>query len=366
MKIINIDVTDKLVFKNIEDTKTDLIKFIKATLEIPTDNANTHLINFNFTSPNINKESLHLFAIFTSKNLENPIEVELTEIEIDGNVYDKACIVPAETLYKEGLVGLGLYGFNLKDDGSLNKRVSLEPIFYNVIKGSYDENALDAIVPTPSVFEVHFNNVAKVNAEMEQNLKNFNEAVEAKYAELENRIEETNALLNEKILFHKKEESVYYTVEENQTVIPIDNYISPSIVFVNVNGFVLSQDDYSIDTENKTIILNNAIDVINTKIHIIQIKIVVANLEDYDFLKGEKGDKGQDGSTIKHSYSVVTTKAISYISLDENYSEGDRVLVYINGLKFIENVHYSVADNTITFNFEIDVIGTEIEIIIMS
>lgn len=162
MKIINIDVVDKINIKNIEDTDSKSIKFLDSVLSIPADNYNNILLNFDFISPDATKDGLHLFAIFSADFLDKPIEVEITELDVDGKYYKTACFIPFETLDKTGYISLGIYGYILNNDGSLNKRVSLTPIIYSVNTGSYREDAEEGIIPTPTVFEVYFDKVANM------------------------------------------------------------------------------------------------------------------------------------------------------------------------------------------------------------
>ena len=282
MKIINIDVKDKIEFKNIEDSKTGQIKFIKSTVGIPRDNQNNILLNFNFINP-VTQADLHFFAIFSAKHLDNPIAVELRKLTVDDVSHETACFMPAETLTNIGIVSLGIYGYKLNDDETLDKRISLEPIIYNVIKGSYNDKAVEGIIPTPTAFEIYFDEVEKANAKMLANLEDYQE-------QLENS-------LNQKLLFYKKYDSVYTTSKANETNIPINisQYKSVDVVFVTIEGLTLNPTEYSIDTTNKKIVLKNAVDK-DTVIHITVLKTAVVNASDYSLLKGDKGDKGDKGA----------------------------------------------------------------------
>lgn len=178
MKIINIDIIDKIAIKNIEDTDSKSIKFLDSILSIPADNYNNILLNFDFISPDATKDGLHLFAVFSANFLDKPIEVEITELDVDGKYYKTACFIPFETLAKTGCVELGVYGYELNNDDSLNKRISLTPIIYSVNTGSYREDAVEGIIPTPTVFEVYFDkvaNMANVYAEKKQVSRQLND-----------------------------------------------------------------------------------------------------------------------------------------------------------------------------------------------
>lgn len=82
-------------------------------------------------------------------------------------------------------------------------------------------------------------------------------------------------------------------------------------------------------------------------------------------IQGEKGDKGDPGVLSEYSYYIITTTNISTIPINySEYSSGDKVNVYVNGIKLIENLHYTISNNTINLTKAIDVIGTVIEIVI--
>ncbi len=67
----------------------------------------------------------------------------------------------------------------------------------------------------------------------------------------------------------------------------------------------------------------------------------------------------------EYSYYIVTTKNTSIIPITyRKYSSGDVVDVYINGLKLIKGLHFSISENNIVLTNEVDVVGTEIEIVI--
>ena len=172
MKIINVRVDGNIKIVDIFDTCTQTSETVGRSLKIPTGNYKDIIFKFDFVCPLA--EGLHLFAMFKASFLENPIEVEITNIEAEGETYQTSCFIPGEVLQEIGKVELGIYGYNLNEDETLKKRISLEPIVSSVVKGSYDENAINNIVlPTPTIFEVYFDKVNKANAQMQANLEQY-------------------------------------------------------------------------------------------------------------------------------------------------------------------------------------------------
>lgn len=172
MKIINVRVDGNIKIVDIFDTCTQTSETVGSSLKIPTGNYKDIIFKFDFVCPLA--DDLHLLAMFKASFLENPIEVEITDIEAEGEIYQTSCFIPGEVLQEIGTVELGIYGYNLNEDETLKKRISLEPIVSSVVKGSYDENAINNIVlPTPTVFEVYFDKVNKANAQMQANLKQY-------------------------------------------------------------------------------------------------------------------------------------------------------------------------------------------------
>ena len=171
MKIINVRVDGNIKIVDIFDTCTQTSETVGRSLKIPTGNYKDILLKFDFVCPKI-EEGLHLFAMFNAEKLENPIEVEIMNIEAEGEIYQTSCFIPGEVLEEIGVFELGIYGYIAEDD-NLKKRISLEPIKNKVIKGSYDENAVVEVTPTPTVFEVYFDEVTKANAQMQANLEQY-------------------------------------------------------------------------------------------------------------------------------------------------------------------------------------------------
>lgn len=326
MKVIKADVNDDIIFNTIEDIDTGITTGITSVLKLPTGNLNNILIAFNFINKKLPQE-LKILANFNI-NEKNCLDVPLESFTIGEKTYENACYIPAEVFVEPCYFLLGLYGFALENENEIKQRISLIPLKNIVVKGSYDPDAKEGIIPTPTAFEVYFNKVADVNKEMQENFDAFNQKIEEKFTE-------ANNLLNEKILFHKKQEEIYITTEENQTIIPIQNYINPSMVFVDINGLTLNLNEFTLDEDNQEIVLSNSIDVIGTEIHIIQIKSTVANIDDYNMLKGELG--GYEEYSIFHN--VTDDTETDTFELPAQYNTNSIVEVYVNGKKIPDKDH---------------------------
>jgi hypothetical protein len=100
--------------------------------------------------------------------------------------------------------------------------------------------------------------------------------------------------------------------------------------------------------------------------HIEAYKVVDGNLV-YDSVRDaelqEQWAREEASITPEHSYYIVTTENISTIPLSQ-YNDGDVVDVYINGFRLIKGLHFSISENNIVLTKEVDVVGTEIEIVI--
>jgi len=67
----------------------------------------------------------------------------------------------------------------------------------------------------------------------------------------------------------------------------------------------------------------------------------------------------------QYSYYIVTTEIIMIVPIEySEYSEENTVDVYVNGLRKIKDLHYSIEENNIIFTNPIDIEGTEIEVVI--
>lgn len=174
MKIINIDINDNIILNSIEDLSTGTIKSLNSKLKFPTGNYQNILLNFNFISP-IPEEDLKLIATFLIGN--NSVDVTITSIKVNNKTYRYACYIPPEVFEEPCDVALGLYGFKLDDNENLVKRMSLIPIDNEVVKGSYNPDSKESVVPSPTVFEVYFNKIDNAYDEFKTEIEElFDEA----------------------------------------------------------------------------------------------------------------------------------------------------------------------------------------------
>ena len=165
-RIIKADVYDDIIFNTIEDVDTGITTGLTSVLTLPTGNLNNILISFNFINKKIPQE-LKVLANFNIDEKEC-IDVPLETHTVGDKVYENACYIPAEVFIKPCYFMLGLYGFALDGDDTVKQRVSLIPLKNIVVKGSYEPDAKEGIIPTPTAFEVYFNKVADANAEFKK------------------------------------------------------------------------------------------------------------------------------------------------------------------------------------------------------
>lgn len=200
MKIININVDNDLIVKNVYDTESKVEKNDSNSLKIPTGNYKTIMLNFNFISPKFEEADLKIFASFNNDFLDKPVMAEVVSIVENGETYNHACYIPEELLKKEGKVKLGLFGYILNaETQELEKRYSLKPISSEVVLGSFQEDMVNAATPTPTVFEIYFQQVkdmadqvandyelvkTAIESEKNKNIEDFNKKAEAKKTSL--------------------------------------------------------------------------------------------------------------------------------------------------------------------------------------
>lgn len=165
MIVINVLLVDGVIKPNtIYYTNSKLTQSITTGLKIPTGNYNDVLLDFNFISPKP-KEGSHQFAVFKSPTSKK-IKMEIGKFEYEGEVFENSCFIPHEVLNVEGKVEFGVYTYKMNDE-ELEKRVSVVPIEFSVVKGSYDEEVGESVMPTPTEFEIHFDKVATMTRELE-------------------------------------------------------------------------------------------------------------------------------------------------------------------------------------------------------
>ena len=262
MKIINADVNDEIIFKNIEDIDTGVVTGITSTLQLPTGNLNNILIRFNFLNEKL-CEKLTLLANFNIPKREC-IDVPLQTLNVNGRTIENACFIPAEVFAKPCHFFIGLYGYAMDGD-QVRKRVSLIPLKNIVVEGSYNPEATEGIIPSPTAFEIYFNDVKEANDKLDE-------------------------IINAKTMYYKKYETSYVAVV-GETEIPtgIINFSKLFNLIVDKNGLVLLQDEeYTIDYEKNKIILTNAVEVDDTVFHFMGFATIIGTAEDMsDFINGD-------------------------------------------------------------------------------
>ena len=95
--------------------------------------------------------------------------------------------------------------------------------------------------------------------------------------------------------YYKKEEAYYETASENESTIPIGitGFRTTDILIVDINGLTLIPEiDYTVSNTN--ILLTKPVDA-GTLLHFIAIRNVAITENDYEKLKGDKGDTGAVG-----------------------------------------------------------------------
>lgn len=117
-----------------------------------------------------------------------------------------------------------------------------------------------------------------------------------------------------KISFTKEYKATYTTTTNNESVFKIPSeYTETSMVWIYVNGMKLNVNEYTIDINNSTVVLTKPLDVIGTVVEIVVFRLTTATEEDYETLKGEKGDTGKDGRTPVRGVDYWTDNDIKAI-----------------------------------------------------
>lgn len=334
-RIIKADVQDEIIFNAIEDIDTGITTGITSNLTLPTGNLNNILIAFNFRNKKIPQE-LRTIANFNI-NESYCIDVELREITINDVTFENACYIPAEVFEKPCYFMLGIYGYALEGENNIKQRVSTIPIKCLVVKGSYEPNANESIIPTPTVFEKYFEDVAKAGEQIQENL------------------DEYNSILAEKLLFHKKLEGYYKTIAENQDEILIDleNYSHIDTLFVDIEGRNLVENvDYTKIADTKRIKLTLPVDK-DTIIHYIVLKTTIVDAKDYDFLRGTIGKYSE------YIEKVVTDAETDTFELPSEYNDNSILNIYIEGRLHLD---YTIVNGNLILNSKVD---AETEVIIV-
>ena len=163
--------------------------------------------------------------------------------------------------------------------------------------------------------QVRINN----EAQREENEEQRQENEEKRQENEEKRAETIQELVDDfyqKTFYYKQFKNTYTTTSNNETTIPIgiEEYNSGTLLEVYINGLRLVETtDYTINATDKTITLTKVLTKVGTKVYFIVLKAVAAQAEDYNLLKGDKGDKGDtgakgdDGAAATITVGTVTT-----------------------------------------------------------
>lgn len=107
--------------------------------------------------------------------------------------------------------------------------------------------------------------------------------------------------------YYRQYKQTIVTTEDNTTIIPINisTFNETCLLEAFLNGLRLDDTEYSVNYANRQIVLFNSIGK-NQIVHLIVSKTIVATANDFDLLKGEKGDNGLDGQNGLDGLGVPT------------------------------------------------------------
>lgn len=274
MKIINVDVNDEIIMKSILDADTGVLTGISSVLNLPTGNLNNIILNFTFANDCL-CDKFNLACSFNI-NGKKTIDMKIDKIKVNEVEYKTACHIPAEVFEDPCWFEIGIYGIAVDDANNVHQRISLFPLRSFVYKGSYDPNSSEASVPTPSLFEQYFDEVAETNKEMQENL------------------EEVEEILNQKVMLYRKYETSYVaSVGETEIPIGVANFSDTFNLIADKNGLVLMKDtEYTINYDTNTITLATEITQDNTVIHFVAFASVIGNQQDMTNVSSGGGEGG--------------------------------------------------------------------------
>ncbi len=87
--------------------------------------------------------------------------------DVEQLIEDDKCIIPSETTENVGNVQFGVYGYEVSDD-ELILRLSPQPTVISVIQGSYNQEANEAAIATPTPYEELQAEIAKAQENWRQ------------------------------------------------------------------------------------------------------------------------------------------------------------------------------------------------------
>lgn len=178
MKVINIEVTDKLKVTSVVDGVTTLSS--GNPVRVASGNYKSVLLNFDFESSTWDETTLEKYATFNIDGQER-IQVKLEEI---GD-YANACYLPYSVAKQNCKVNIGVYGASIYN-GTVEKVVSSESLYFLIIDGAFNVYLTDeSPVKIETIEEVVKADIddyvddkkAEFNANYETKINNINSSI---------------------------------------------------------------------------------------------------------------------------------------------------------------------------------------------
>lgn len=149
-------------------------------------------------------------------------------------------------------------------------------------------------------------------------------------SEVDSLIDEMNANLK-KISYIKRFRLMYTTAINGETTFKLPSeYTNASMLDVRVNGFTLNETEYTVDTANLTIVLTNPV-TIGTVVEVVVTRLTTAHIEDYDVLKGDKGDPPTRGVDYWTNEDINEIKAYCDDYIESQITEVVSLVDELNG-----------------------------------
>ena len=220
MKVINIEVTDKLKVTSI----TDGDKTINSSnpIQIASGNYKSIILNFTFDSKTWSEETLTKYATFNIEGQER-IQVGLEAID----EYPEACYIPYNVLKQNCRVNVGVYG-NRMYNGQVQKVVSSENLYFLVIDGAFSVFLSDETPPKIDTMEEQMED--DLNKFIDNLTKEFNDNYQKKLDNLNSNILDVEGEL------------------ENKTGITFDKYADSKRIENAISNYFSMTPDYGIYT----------------------------------------------------------------------------------------------------------------------
>ena len=131
MKIINIEVTDKLKVTSVKDGDNNTLSSGNP-VKVASGNYKSVLLNFDFQSSTWDETTLEKYATF---NIDGQERIQV-KIETIGD-YANACYLPYSVAKQNCKVNIGVYGASIYN-GQVEKVVSSESLYFLIIDGAFN------------------------------------------------------------------------------------------------------------------------------------------------------------------------------------------------------------------------------------